>query len=269
MSFVAIPDTINVDERLAAISERAELFFRSLLTIVDAHGRVTANPKALNGLVWPLRERSAKDTERALTECEEAKLVSVYEHEGVRWVQVERWDDLFQQVGANKSKRPKSRYPDRDQIAMASRSQRDQIEQVDEVGTGTGTGTEGEPERETQSRPALSLIQKACAGGGLDRLRSDPGWSSLEAFWPEWEAYRREIKKPMTERSAVEQLRQAQEWGAAVWVGRARSSIANGWQGVFPDRGEARLRVNGSGHAGEQAHPCAPIPAGYKRPPPL
>jgi hypothetical protein len=70
----------------------------------------------------------------------------------------------------------------------------------------------------------------------FERLAGD---GDLLAFWPEWEGYRRERKRPLGARSIREQLRMALHVGSAAWIEAARRSIANGWQGVF---------VNGSEH---------------------
>ncbi len=121
-------------------------------------------------------------------------------------------------------------------------------------------------------KPKRSKPQAVSLDGILDEpefdgLRALTECQVLEAFWPDWEGFRREIRAPLTAATIREQVRQASAWGPSVWVERARVSIANGWRGVFPDKGEARVKVNG--HAGESAHGFAPIPAGYKRPPPL
>ncbi len=170
MSFVAVPDTIREDERLAGLSDRALAFFLMLLAQVDAHGRIGASPKLLNATVWPLRERSATETAKALEECRVAGVLGVFEADGLAWIQVDGWDQNYQPVGANRAKRPRSRYPD--PIAMGSRPDRDlndagsrpDREAIAQVGGGVDevqvqVQVEGEPERETKPRggPAAEL----------------------------------------------------------------------------------------------------------------
>lgn len=61
-----------------------------------------------------------------------------------------------------------------------------------------------------------------------------PDWMPAEV-WREWEGHRRELRKPLTASAAQAQLRQL-----AAWKDRGhdppsiiRTSIANGWQGLF------------------------------------
>jgi hypothetical protein len=59
--------------------------------------------------------------------------------------------------------------------------------------------------------------------------------AAFAAFWPEWNAYRREIHKPYkSQRGIREALREAAARGPQHWISDARRSMANGYQGVFP-----------------------------------
>ena len=53
--------------------------------------------------------------------------------------------------------------------------------------------------------------------------------------WTDWIAVRREQRKPLTKRAVDEQLRQLAEAGPDAAVKAIRKSIANDWQGVFPE----------------------------------
>ena len=60
-----------------------------------------------------------------------------------------------------------------------------------------------------------------------------PSLSSLEEEWNNWKLHRKEMKKPMTERSEREMMRQMEEIGPERAAAAIRHSIANGWQGLF------------------------------------
>lgn len=54
------------------------------------------------------------------------------------------------------------------------------------------------------------------------------------SIWGEWEIYRKEIKKKMTNRTMKSQLKELAEVGPEVGEKMIRQSITNGWQGIFP-----------------------------------
>jgi hypothetical protein len=98
------------------------------------------------------------------------------------------------------------------------------------------TAEEPKPKRARKATEPVSWEHVLQTHEGLGRLRASPDLAALEAFWPTWEGYRRDIKKPLGERSVVEQFRSAQDWGIHVWIKQARASIANGYVGVFEER---------------------------------
>ena len=78
-----------------------------------------------------------------------------------------------------------------------------------------------------------------------------PSWIDVEA-WKNWEAYRREIKKPMTDRirnGCVKVLEQSREAGFPVKQ-VIDASIDRGWTGLFVPKGDAPAKY--------------PTPAGVK-----
>ncbi len=57
--------------------------------------------------------------------------------------------------------------------------------------------------------------------------------------WSDWQAYRREIKKPLRNMSLAQQLRDFSALGADRAIQQIRQSIKNGWQGLFAENGAA------------------------------
>jgi hypothetical protein len=66
-------------ESVNSISERAELFYRKLMSVVDDYGRYYANPISLLGACYPLRPTVCEaDVKQMLSECIAAKLLVIY-----------------------------------------------------------------------------------------------------------------------------------------------------------------------------------------------
>lgn len=78
----------------------------------------------------------------------------------------------------------------------------------------------------------------------LPKLASDPQLPALEAFWPDFERHRREIRHPLTQGAVREQLRKAEKWGIPAFIAQGRESIAGGWQNIF----EPKPVHNGNGY---------------------
>jgi len=83
----------------------SECFYRRVLSIVDDFGRFYGNTALIRSACYPLKIDSVRhdDIEDWLADCVEAKLLSTYEHEGKRYLQV---IDFRQQLRSAKSKFP-------------------------------------------------------------------------------------------------------------------------------------------------------------------
>ncbi|MDE2106866.1 MAG: hypothetical protein KGL39_57150, partial [Patescibacteria group bacterium] len=85
-----IRDGVLTSERVNALSERAELFYRRLMSVVDDFGRFSANPMLLRASCYPLRLDSVKDRDISgwLSECFEAGLLGFYEASGSKYLEL-------------------------------------------------------------------------------------------------------------------------------------------------------------------------------------
>jgi len=99
-----IRDGILSSERVNALSERAELFYRRLMSVVDDHGRFSANLALLRAACYPLKLDAMKEDaiKKSLAECQAVGLVLVYEVSGKPFLQM----DGFGQRVQSKSKFP-------------------------------------------------------------------------------------------------------------------------------------------------------------------
>ncbi len=100
-----IRDGILTSERVNALSERAELFYRRLMSVVDDYGRFSANLTLLRASCYPLKLDSVKEDsiKKHLAEAEDAGLIVLYMVAAKAYVQLQ---DFGQRVQS------KSKYPE-------------------------------------------------------------------------------------------------------------------------------------------------------------
>jgi hypothetical protein len=82
---------INDSEKINALSEAAELFYRKLMSLVDDFGRFEANTRVLCGKLYALRtDRTPGDIEFFLKECSsgEDPLITLYTVGKKRYLQI-------------------------------------------------------------------------------------------------------------------------------------------------------------------------------------
>lgn len=63
-------------------------------------------------------------------------------------------------------------------------------------------------------------------------LPSELATDAFKAAWFEWCEHRRELRKPLTETSTKQQLRDFAQWGPARAVAAIHYTIGKGWQGI-------------------------------------
>lgn len=87
------------------LSWTAEVFYRRLMSKVDDFGRFTADARLLRAALYPLKldKVSDRDTQGWLQETAEVGLVKVYEVDGKRFLEMQKFN---QRVRSNKSKYP-------------------------------------------------------------------------------------------------------------------------------------------------------------------
>ncbi len=95
---------IITSEAVNALSERAELFYRKLMSIVDDYGRFFANVDLIRAACYPLRisDVSSDEVSDFLDECESENLILIYEVGGKEYLQLSK----FKQQTRSPSKFP-------------------------------------------------------------------------------------------------------------------------------------------------------------------
>ena len=83
-----IREAILTSSRVDVLSDKAEVFYRRLLSKVDDHGLFDARPAILRASLYPLRLDRVKEADCVawLEECRAANLVVVYEVDGKQYV---------------------------------------------------------------------------------------------------------------------------------------------------------------------------------------
>lgn len=99
-----IRDGILTSERVNSLSERAELFYRRLMSVVDDYGRFHANPTLLRSACYPLKVDSVKEDsiKKHLAEAAGAGLIVLYTVDRKEFLEIQ---DFGQRVQS------KSKYP--------------------------------------------------------------------------------------------------------------------------------------------------------------
>lgn len=91
--YVALFGAISTSEKLADLRDDApRLFYTWLLAQCDVWGRITAKPRTLNAVVWPMLERTVEQTQAAVDACVAVNLLELHELDGDRWLQVPKED---------------------------------------------------------------------------------------------------------------------------------------------------------------------------------
>jgi len=100
-----IKESICTSENIDQLTEFQEVFFYRLIVNCDDFGRFDARLKLLSAKLFPLRDISTDEVERALEALQDADLILVYRVKGHPYLQIKTWSN-HQQPRANKSKYP-------------------------------------------------------------------------------------------------------------------------------------------------------------------
>lgn len=93
-----IRDGILTSKRINALSDRAELFYRRLMSVVDDYGRYFADPMLLRASCYPLKLDSVKEDsiKKHLAEAEDAGLIVLYTVAGTAYLEIQDFGQRVQ-----------------------------------------------------------------------------------------------------------------------------------------------------------------------------
>lgn len=175
--------------RYKQLSERAALFYRHLMSVVDDFGRYSADPPQLRGGCFPvwLDRYTDADVGSSLLECVEARLVSTYEVKGEPYLE---FMDFNQRTRLMRSKWPlrdgEYVYTWEEDISGGKKSKRFEIRQKQNDGqmtvkcpTDDGQGKKPEMTVICPSNDGLIPIPNPIPKQGGEGCRSNDGHLSV------------------------------------------------------------------------------------------
>lgn len=201
-------------------SWHAQSFYVRILTLVDDFGRYDAEPILLKSHAFPIREdvKTGK-VEELCGELQGSGLVEFYIVAGKRFLQVTNWTE--------RARSEKSRFPDPigPDLSAAAES----------------CGPLRNPAESCLPRSSFIVPRSSTNGEVFAPLAFPEKFSSDEFHlaWSKWESHRRAIKKAKDFRAMFqEQLSWLEQYDEATATEVLLTSVRNGWQGLFPPKGQ-------------------------------
>lgn len=205
------------------LDAHAERFFLRLILKADDFGRYTANPVALKNTLFPLKEDvRSTDSSRWLAACEKAGLVRCYETPKGRFLEIPKF--------GQRARAAVSKFPDPAEATASGCQTNDRQTSV--------KGQSSAPEDEDEDEDGIRGRERAHAPGVQRDPLEIPEPLKTPAFareWGIWMNVRRGQKKPKNWAAMFcGQLEWLAQYPADVAVEILKTSIRNGWQGLFP-----------------------------------
>lgn len=208
-----LKESICASEDINQLTPQEEVFFYRLMVNCDDYGRLDARLPILKSKLYPLKDNmKSSDIERYLLKLSEIKptpLIFLYTNDGVRYLQMVKWDK-HQQIRAKRSKYPA--YNDEKSIVISHDIKGNQLPAY-------------VPENPIQSES-----------------ESESNKSAFENAIDDFIEFRKKIKKPMTDRAIqllhIELNKLASDDETKIAI--INQSIVNSWQGVFPLKDQAK-----------------------------
>ena len=216
-----VREGILTSEKVNSLSDKAELFYRRLMSVADDYGRYFSHPTLLRSGCYPLKidEHPESDVKQMLSECVKAGLIRLYSG---KYLEITNF---------GQQQRSKSKFPEPDDFKQQespikpdclSNDNRVQIESesgekqmLSLVGVGVGVGVEGvlpqTPSREGAKKGPLQLRAEKLMGRRVDtpltrpeqrafknseaaiKSTTEDQWKALERFYaaPQEETFAR------------------------------------------------------------------------------
>lgn len=237
-------------EAVNSLTWPAEVFYRRLMSLVDDFGLFDGRPNILRSRLYPAKVESVReaDISRWIAECEKAGLIALYSVNSKPYI-------LFGNLGEPRAKDPKYPRPpadvynrlqpftDANRCAQMKTDENNGLQpfasvpySVSSSDTNANSGA---------SKPPDPPKQKS---QGADDVPIPEPLAGIPAFvevWAEWKAARSTAGKPLTALAAKKQLAQLEKLTPENAVACVNASIANQWQGIFPEKFTARRPAGG------------------------
>ena len=210
-----IKESIRTSDSINQLSWFEECLFYRLIVSCDDYGRFDGRPAIIKGSCFPLKDGvTTKNINNALSRLASAGLVKRYVVDGKPYLSLSTWEQ-HQSIRAKKSKYPG---PDEGQLNTSEYNCNQMNADAPVIQSNPNPIRESESESESYSE--------------------DP---RVNAALEEFAKFRKQIKKPMTERAKQLAISKLQKMTDDVeeQIAIIDQSIMNGWQGLFPLKKES------------------------------
>lgn len=211
-----LKESIRTSDSINQLSWLEEVLFYRLMVSCDDYGRFDGRIAIIKGTCFPLKDITVKDIEKALNKLVAVGLVGHYEVAEKPYLQLLAWE-RHQTVRAKKSK-----YPSADDGNMITH------ENICK-----------------QVHADVPVIQSNPNPNPNTESESYTGDKRLDDALREYIKFRKQIRKPMTDRAIQLAIGKLQKMSGSVddQIAIIEQSVMNGWQGLFPLK-EAEQREN-------------------------
>lgn len=212
-----LKESIRTSDSINELSWFEEVLFYRLMVSCDDYGRFDGRIPIIKGTCFPLKDITNKTIEGALNKLVTAGIVGYYEVCGKPYLQLLAWES-HQTVRAKKSK-----YPDPEEGNPI------EYENIcNQLKTSASNCK--------QMQADVPVIQSNPNPNPNTESESYTGDERLDDALREYIAYRKKIKKPMTDRAIQLAVKKLQKMSSDIdeQIAIIEQSILNGWQGLFP-----------------------------------
>lgn len=227
-----VKESLCESEKIAGLTDFEFRLWIGLIVSADDFGRGDARPAILKGRIFPLRERTTvKDIDNALHGLAAAGCISLYSVGGKSYFAFPTWAN-HQRVRNQVQKYPAPDEADAlDAVWPQSAATRGNSPQSAAT-RGLNPESEYNPNPESESR-----IQKSNPKADAFTAFAGDDAELLKAL-RDFEAMRKKIGKPLTERAMGMIGKKLQTFPQEQWIPILDQSILHCWQGVFPLKDE-------------------------------
>lgn len=212
-----LKESIRTSDKINKLSWFEEVLFYRLIVSCDDYGRFDGRIAIIKGTCFPLNDVTNKQIENALNKLVTVGIVGHYEVAEKPYLQLLAWEK-HQTVRAKKSK-----YPSADCCEMITHENICKQMYADENVS-------------KQVDADVPVIQSNPNPNPNTKSESYTGDMRLDEALREYIAFRKKIKKPMTDRAIQLAVKKVRSMSADVdeQIAIIEQSILNGWQGLFP-----------------------------------
>jgi len=220
-----IRDGLLSSDSFNALPPDAQMLYVRILLVVDDYGRFDGRDAAIKSACYPVSDIRLTDVSKMLTTLVGSRLIQRYDATGHTYISVPRFNQRL--------RIKRERHPAPPEFECISDSDSD---------SDSGRHMTGMCQTDDGHVSDIEISQETPLSDVVSRVDTYPPCLDIPAFheaWGEWDAHRREKKKPITPRSRGMALKQLEAMGPDRAIAAIENSIANGYQGIFEPKASA------------------------------